>query len=159
MNMRRVFTALGLSAFVLLSVSSGLFAAIEVLDKTATIDGTTLRYKVVIPPDFDPGKTYPGKPNSIVGIGNDGDALDMGSPQDRQIASFVGALERQEPVQIIDARKNLLIELEEDITGHESGTGSRSRLDNFGQHDGVRAWAVKASSQPAIQRDRLCGDA
>ena len=57
--MRRVFKSLSLSAFALLSLSVGPFAAAEVLDKTATINGTTVRYKVVVPPNFDPGKTYP----------------------------------------------------------------------------------------------------
>jgi poly(3-hydroxybutyrate) depolymerase len=34
-------------------------ASADVLSKTAVIGGTTVRYKVVVPKDFDPGKTYP----------------------------------------------------------------------------------------------------
>jgi len=39
--MRRVFKTLGLPTFVLLSLSVSPFAAADVLDKTATINGTT----------------------------------------------------------------------------------------------------------------------
>jgi len=35
-------------------------AAADVLDQTATINGTTVHYKVIRPRDFDPAKTYPG---------------------------------------------------------------------------------------------------
>ena len=105
--MRRVFKALGLPAFVLLSLSVGPFAAADVLDKTATINGTTLRYKVVVPRNFDPAKAYPalnsilrGKavapndvnprrtraPDSPVRFGKDRDALDMRAAHNRQNA-------------------------------------------------------------------------
>src|SRR5258708_6516493 len=73
MNMRRVFNALGLPALVLLSLSVGRFAAAEVLDKTATINGTTLRYKVVVPPNFDPAKAYP----AVLAFPPGGQGMDM----------------------------------------------------------------------------------
>lgn len=42
----------------LLLCTSPLFAA-KAYDKTAEIQGTTLHYKVVLPKNFDPAKTYP----------------------------------------------------------------------------------------------------
>ena len=42
----------------LLLFASPLFAA-KAYDKTAEIQGTTVHYKVVLPKDFDPAKTYP----------------------------------------------------------------------------------------------------
>jgi predicted peptidase len=35
------------------------FAAAAVLDKTVTVSGTTVHYKVVLPANFDPAKAYP----------------------------------------------------------------------------------------------------
>jgi predicted peptidase len=43
---------------VLLLFACPLFAA-KAYDKTAEIQGMTVHYKVVLPKDFDPGKTYP----------------------------------------------------------------------------------------------------
>ncbi len=71
--MRRVFKALGLPGFVLLSLSVCPFAAAEVLDKTATIDGTTLRYKVVVPNNFDATKAYP----AVLAFPPGGQGMDM----------------------------------------------------------------------------------
>lgn len=73
MNMRRILKSLGLPAFVLLSLSVGPFAAAEVLDKTATINGTTVRYKVVVPHNFDPGKAYP----AVLAFPPGGQGMDM----------------------------------------------------------------------------------
>ena len=42
---------------LLLLVSSSLWA--KVFDKSTEIAGMTLHYKIVLPKDFDPGKTYP----------------------------------------------------------------------------------------------------
>ncbi len=71
--MRRVFKALGLPGFVLLSLSLCPFAAAEVLDKTATINGTTLRYKVVVPNNFDATKAYP----AVLAFPPGGQGMDM----------------------------------------------------------------------------------
>jgi predicted peptidase len=57
--MRRILKAAGLPAVALLSLLISPFAAAEVLDRSATINGTTLRYKVVVPRNFDPAKAYP----------------------------------------------------------------------------------------------------
>jgi poly(3-hydroxybutyrate) depolymerase len=47
-------------ATILLSLfASGLLMA-EVVEKTQNIDGTTVRYKVVLPNNYDPAKAYPG---------------------------------------------------------------------------------------------------
>lgn len=55
--MRRAFRTVWLCA--VMSVSMISFAAADVLDKTATINGLTLHYKVVLPKNFDPAKSYP----------------------------------------------------------------------------------------------------
>jgi poly(3-hydroxybutyrate) depolymerase len=39
---------------------AGATASAKVLDQTTTIGGVTLRYKVVLPADYDAGKSYPG---------------------------------------------------------------------------------------------------
>ena len=57
--MRRVRKTAGFSAVALLSLLTGPFASADVLDKSATINGTTVLYKVVIPRNFDPAKAYP----------------------------------------------------------------------------------------------------
>ena len=44
---------------VALSLSISSFAAADVLDQTATINGVTVEYKVIRPPNFDPAKAYP----------------------------------------------------------------------------------------------------
>ena len=44
---------------LLMSLSMVSFAAADVLDKTATINGLTMHYKVVLPKNFDPAKSYP----------------------------------------------------------------------------------------------------
>ena len=55
--MAHAFKTLGLCALISLSTVS--FAAADVLEKTATINGLTLHYKVVLPKNFDPAKPYP----------------------------------------------------------------------------------------------------
>src|SRR5882762_1770821 len=57
--MKRALKAVGLPAVALLSLLIGPFAAADVLDRSTTINGTTVRYKVVVPPNFDPAKAYP----------------------------------------------------------------------------------------------------
>lgn len=47
-----------LSCFLL--TVAGSIAPAKVLDQSATIAGMTLRYKVVLPADFDASKSYPG---------------------------------------------------------------------------------------------------
>ncbi len=52
----------GLSAFAaagLLCLSLAAPSAAGVMEKTANISGTTVRYKVVLPNGYDPAKTYP----------------------------------------------------------------------------------------------------
>ena len=46
-----------LAAFVCILTAST--AAASVTEKTANVNGTTVRYKVVLPPNYDPAKTYP----------------------------------------------------------------------------------------------------
>src|SRR5215471_8255916 len=53
MNVRRILTSIGL----ILLISSTLAA--KVFDKTAEIAGMPLHYKVALPSNYDPGKTYP----------------------------------------------------------------------------------------------------
>ena len=43
-------------ALLAMAVSPGLA---EMQDKTATINGTTVHYKVILPKGYDPAKTYP----------------------------------------------------------------------------------------------------
>jgi predicted peptidase len=50
-------TSLVLSAA--LSLLCGSFAAADVIDQTATINGMRVEYKVIRPANFDPAKTYP----------------------------------------------------------------------------------------------------
>jgi predicted peptidase len=50
-------TSFALSAALSVLVSS--FAAADVIDQTATINGMRVEYKVIRPADFDPAKTYP----------------------------------------------------------------------------------------------------
>ena len=57
--MARTFTAIAISAFTFAALLAAPFAAAEVQTKTATINGTTVRYKVVLPDNFDPAKAYP----------------------------------------------------------------------------------------------------
>lgn len=45
----------------------------EVLDKTTTIEGTTVHYKVVLPPKYDPSKTYP----AVLAFGGGGQSMDV----------------------------------------------------------------------------------
>ena len=52
-------TCIRLLAALALSLFAGLPAAAEVLDETATINGTTVEYKVIRPRNFDPAKAYP----------------------------------------------------------------------------------------------------
>ncbi len=46
-------------AIALLSLAAAPFAAAEVHLKSDTINGMTVRYKVVTPPNYDPAKAYP----------------------------------------------------------------------------------------------------
>lgn len=48
-----------LLAVLALSLFAASPAAADVLDQTATINGTTVEYKVIVPRNFDPAKTYP----------------------------------------------------------------------------------------------------
>src|SRR5262249_40627682 len=47
-----------LKSFILLLFASSSLAA-KVFDKTAEIAGMTVHYKIALPTDYDPGKTYP----------------------------------------------------------------------------------------------------
>jgi len=55
---RRLKTATA-STIALLSLLSAIPAAANLLDKTATINGTRVNYKVVLPNNYDPAKAYP----------------------------------------------------------------------------------------------------
>ncbi len=46
-------------AVLALSLFAASPVAADVLDQTATINGTTVEYKVIVPRNFDPAKTYP----------------------------------------------------------------------------------------------------
>jgi predicted peptidase len=59
MKISRALRVFGFAAAVLGSLSLGSFASAEVLVKTATINGTILQYKLVLPRNFDPAKSYP----------------------------------------------------------------------------------------------------
>jgi predicted peptidase len=50
-------TSIGLLLAAALSISS--FAAADVLNKTASLNGMTVRYKMVVPKNFDPARAYP----------------------------------------------------------------------------------------------------
>jgi poly(3-hydroxybutyrate) depolymerase len=53
----RIFsTVAGLALLAL----AALPARAEVLEKTAKVGGVTVQYKIVLPPGYDPAKTYPG---------------------------------------------------------------------------------------------------
>jgi dipeptidyl aminopeptidase/acylaminoacyl peptidase len=49
-----------MTRFVLLAFAGGAFAHAEVMERSATIAGTTLHYKVVLPKGFDAARKYPG---------------------------------------------------------------------------------------------------
>lgn len=55
----RALKAAGASLLALSLFFAAKPAAAEVQDKTATVNGLTLHYKVVLPPNFDPNKAYP----------------------------------------------------------------------------------------------------
>lgn len=57
--MPRILSSLAAVAACLACLCLGSFASAEVLDKTATINGTVLHYKLVLPRNFDPAKAYP----------------------------------------------------------------------------------------------------
>src|SRR5579863_2075107 len=48
------------SAAVLAVLLTAQFLTAEVLDKTRSIAGTTVHYKVILPPNYDSAKAYPG---------------------------------------------------------------------------------------------------
>jgi len=56
--MVHALTRLLLPALLVSSLFAGPLAA-EIVDKTASIGGTTLRYRVVLPGKYDPAKAYP----------------------------------------------------------------------------------------------------
>jgi len=56
----RVMTALAIGA-----IGAAVPVKADVLDETTTVGGTTVHYKVVLPKNYDPGKTYPG----VLGFG------------------------------------------------------------------------------------------
>ena len=47
-------------AAVLAALFTAQMLTAEVLDKTKNIAGTTVHYKVILPPHHDPAKAYPG---------------------------------------------------------------------------------------------------
>lgn len=49
----------GCAVAAALSAAFASLASAAVLEKSATIGGTTVHYKVVLPPGFDPARTYP----------------------------------------------------------------------------------------------------
>jgi predicted peptidase len=51
--------ALGLSVIAISSLLLGSTASADVQVKSATVNGTKVNYKVVLPKNFDPAKTYP----------------------------------------------------------------------------------------------------
>ena len=53
----RLKTKLAFAALVCTLVASGAIASVA--EKTANVNGTAVRYKVVLPPNYDPAKTYP----------------------------------------------------------------------------------------------------
>ena len=59
-------------AFAVIALAVALVASAplhaELLEKTANIGGVTVQYKVVLPNDYDPAKTYPG---ILVGLARD----------------------------------------------------------------------------------------
>ena len=68
--MRRAHHAVGISSLFLLT---GPLALADVLDKTATVNGTTVHYKVVVPKNFDAAKTYP----AILAFPPGGQSMDL----------------------------------------------------------------------------------
>lgn len=46
----------------------------------------------------------------IIRFGHDRDALDIGRAKNREIATRVGALDGQQPVQVIDASKDVFVQ-------------------------------------------------
>ncbi len=73
MSKERVLKRIGLPAIALLSLAIGPFAAADVLDKSATINGTNVRYRVVLPKNFDAAKAYP----AILAFPPGGQDMDM----------------------------------------------------------------------------------
>jgi predicted peptidase len=59
------------SLAILLLISLPAFA--EVLDKVTTIDGIAVHYKVVLPGNYDPAKTYPG----VLAFAGGGQSIDV----------------------------------------------------------------------------------
>ena len=53
----RLKTKLAFAALVCTLVASGAIASVA--EKTANVNGTAVHYKVVLPPNYDPAKTYP----------------------------------------------------------------------------------------------------
>jgi predicted peptidase len=51
---------IGVAVLVMLTALAGRPATAGVLEKTAKVKGTTVRYKVVLPTGYDPATTYPG---------------------------------------------------------------------------------------------------
>ena len=46
----------------------------------------------------------------------------MAPTKDAEIGGFPGAFERQEPMQIIDTGKDVIVEFEQNIASHKTGT-------------------------------------
>lgn len=49
-----------LCVMTVVAIGATVPARAEVLEKTTTVGGTTVHYKVVLPNNYDPGKAYPG---------------------------------------------------------------------------------------------------
>ena len=62
-----------LSCAILALFLAGQIATAKVIDKNATIAGLTVYYKVILPKDYDPEKTYPG----ILAFPPGGQTMDM----------------------------------------------------------------------------------
>jgi predicted peptidase len=58
--MRHLVKTVWFGAAAVTALSIAPFAAADVLDRSATINGLTVHYKVVLPKNFDPAKAYPG---------------------------------------------------------------------------------------------------
>src|ERR1035438_1445742 len=58
-------------------------------------------------------------------------------------------------MQIVDPREQMVVELEENIALHQTGTSSSAAIDDLGYHHRIRAKPVETPGKASIQRDRL----
>jgi predicted peptidase len=75
-------------------------AAAKVIDQDATIAGLPLHYKVVLPKDYDPSKTYPG----ILAFPPGGQGMDM--VQTTLVRNWAGEAQQRGYIVIIPAAPN-----------------------------------------------------